>query len=151
MKKAINKKELTIPKKEKITYLIDLEDYDNVREYLEDNGDLNIIFDAGVRSTKQLISLKLQVCNISCGIFELEGISQFEKWLNKNKELSSELEPVLIQVINRIKNYGQFCFCLCSNNTGTPLINQVLTNISSTTTEIRRNPNSGNNILIWII
>ena len=148
MKKAIIEEKKPV---NKITYSYDIESCDDIREYINDEDRLAIKFDITEKDKVCHSILHVNPSHISCGIFELEGISQFEIWLETNKELTTELEKVLTEAINEIKENGRYCFCLCSNNTITPLINQVLTNISSTMTDIRENPNSGNDILIWII
>lgn len=102
--------------------------------------------------------------SISCGIYQLYGINNLSNTIldllegNGFEDDYDELYKALIrkslshEVVTDLLNNEVFAFTLISTNEDeTELLEYALDSISITTTNWVNNPNSGNNIKLWVL
>ena len=120
-----------------------------------DEEDNSLIIDIK-NNDKALASIHLDIlpCNVTCGAFEVNFFSRFEAVINNatNKpKIKKIIKAAIVEFIGGLKEKGRYAYCIASNNDLSPEINSILQSLALATTGWRENPNSWNNIQIFII
>lgn len=124
-----------------------------------DGGDyLEIILNGISRN----ININLEISTISCGIYEVYGIQEIkrvvnEMYNNKQQNIVGTREEffraVMEYLIAQLRNNNSRAFFLMSDNNNTAnsdIYDSILSTLAVGNFS-RSNPNSGNNITLWII
>lgn len=86
----------------------------------------------------------------SCGVYEIDGVSDIEDLIHDDSIPQRVIKAGLIELIGSIKA-GDAAFVIASNNENTPITNRILNSICIRKTPFVNNPNSGNNICVWVL
>lgn len=91
-----------------------------------------------------------QTLECSCGVVEIEGISDLERCMEDEGVPQYIIKEALKKFIEELKHRSA-AFIIASNNQSTPIINRILDSISHKKTDWKLNPNSGSTIRVWIL
>lgn len=108
--------------------------------------------------------LNINETDISCGIIQISGINNlvdeiYDHFTGENgfEDDSDELFKKLIKtalsrdVILNLEDSKSFSFSLISTNQGCDTLDEILSEICEKSTDWVNNPNSGNNIKLWVL
>lgn len=136
-----------------------LPEYSIKVEYDTDNGDdeacVTITHSSG-KSYGADFTVSEEHLNASCGIYDLEGVTEFQNLYTQMavifptaEKRKAVLKEALIQAFAHIKAERSAAFLVLSNNNKVLVINDILDEICVACTDYRKNPNSGSTIRAW--
>lgn len=110
-------------------------------------------------SNQEKRDINIEDSSISCGIKQIEGIEELALFLTRCRNASKIKEEFDTHIVNKLDEAFEFirkevdsAFLIMSNKLKTKsdlLIASYLDKICAST-EVKRNPNSGNNIKMWV-
>lgn len=123
----------------------------NIQVTFTDLNNEQISFSIGIANTNS---------NISCGVKEFDGLNgifeQIERHINTDEDDMETLKATIFKKILRVITHTlaancRFVLCSTNNNDNYEDYFNILDEVSVSTTAWARNPNSNNNIKVWIL
>ena len=89
--------------------------------------------------------------NCSCGTCEFEGVSEFADVMEDNRIPVGVMKDALIEYIHAMKIDNNCAHIIVSNNSFTSNINRILDRVCQCKSDWIQNPNSKNDIRVWVL